>query len=315
MTKTLRTAMWTTLTVVIAILLDIKLDDVFVDYSPFRLWVMLPFLAVVLIMLKDFAVPKQTRAIIRQITLTGMLIAMGIVLERFLAIPIGATNRIAFGTAIVVVSSLIVGPFYGAIVGASVDILGFMISNLNGGAYTPFVTIGYLVLGFLPYFLVELFKLLRHVPFKPFIFYGTLSALFIYGVSYAYTHDSFLFRNGATLVTVTIDGWYRIVAPLVFIAVFAAFAWFLQQLNRQFNRRTLLVSAPNPSEITIALFVTDILVNILWGAVWRSIYFGSDVLAFFFIQTGFFIIGFPIKALLVNYGYQAYLRFQSGASK
>jgi ECF transporter S component (folate family) len=65
--------------------------------------------------------------LIRQMTLSAMFIALGLILERVLMIPIGEVNRIAFGSSAIILASLIVGPIFGAIVGASVDIIGFMI--------------------------------------------------------------------------------------------------------------------------------------------------------------------------------------------
>ena len=83
--------------------------------------------------------------IIRKMTLSAMLIAIGLILERVLMIPIGEVNRIAFGSSAIILASLIVGPVFGAIVGASIDVIGFLINSV--GTYTPYVTIGLAVLG------------------------------------------------------------------------------------------------------------------------------------------------------------------------
>jgi ECF transporter S component (folate family) len=274
-------------------------------YEPFRL----PLFALVFILTLGFSFPyasaTSTSQLIRKITLSGMLIAIAIILERVISIPIGLTNRIAFGSAVVIASSLIVGPFYGMIVGASTDIFGFMLFNTTGLAFTPFVTVGYVVLGFLPYFLYRLFQGPMFKRFGVQILLGLLTLISAYAIYFAYANDSFTFRNGPEVLVIELDQVaFRIVGPIVLITVFFGFVGFIQWL-KNFTKSQVL----KPMTVALMVFIVEILITIIWGGLWRSIYFGASQWVFFFTQTGFFVIGYPIKTLLVYFLYLSYSRY------
>ena len=274
-------------------------------YEPFRL----PLFALVFILTLVFSFPyasaTSTSQLIRKITLSGMLIAIAIILERVISIPIGLTNRIAFGSAVVIASSLIVGPFYGMIVGASTDIFGFMLFNTTGLAFTPFVTVGYVVLGFLPYFLYRLFQGPMFKRFGVQILLGLLTLISAYAIYFAYANDSFTFRNGPEVLVIELDQVaFRIVGPIVLITVFFGFVGFIQWL-KNFTKSQVL----KPMTVALMVFIVEILITIIWGGLWRSIYFGASQWVFFFTQTGFFVIGYPIKTLLVYFLYLSYSRY------
>jgi ECF transporter S component (folate family) len=274
-------------------------------YEPFRL----PLFALVFILTLGFSFPyasaTSTSQLIRKITLSGMLIAIAIILERVISIPIGLTNRIAFGSAVVIASSLIVGPFYGMIVGASTDIFGFMLFNTTGLAFTPFVTVGYVVLGFLPYFLYRLFQASIFKRFGVHILLGLLTLISAYAIYFAYANDSFTFRNGPEVLVIELDQVaFRIVGPIVLITVFFGFVGFIQWL-KNFTKSQVL----KPMTVALMVFIVEILITIIWGGLWRSIYFGASQWVFFFTQTGFFVIGYPIKTLLVYFLYLSYSRY------
>ena len=293
--------------IVSLILIDAQLSQVMPEqYLPFRLFVFSGVFVVILLFAAPYASTQNTSQLIRRITLSGMLIALAIILERFLSIPIGLTNRIAFGSAIVIVSSLMVGPFYGMIVGAATDIFGFMIFNATGLVFTPFVTVGYVVLGFLPYFLYRAFQNRFFQQYGMFLLQGLLLFISVYAIYFAYANETFTFRNGPEVLIVELDQfWFRIVGPIVLLSVFIGFAYFVQWLKR-FSQ----TSSIGPMTIALSVFIVEVLVTIFWGGLWRSIYFGASLWVFFFTQTGFFVIGYPIKTLLVLTGVRTYQRFQ-----
>jgi ECF transporter S component (folate family) len=284
---------------------DILFQSNLSTYEPFRL----PLFALVFILTLGFSFPyasaTSTSQLIRKITLSGMLIAIAIILERVISIPIGLTNRIAFGSAVVIASSLIVGPFYGMIVGASTDIFGFMLFNTTGLAFTPFVTVGYVVLGFLPYFLYRLFQGPMFKRFGVHILLGLLTLISAYAIYFAYANDTFTFRNGPEVLVIELDQVaFRIVGPIVLITVFFGFVGFIQWL-KNFTKSQVL----KPMTVALMVFIVEILITIIWGGLWRSIYFGASQWVFFFTQTGFFVIGYPIKTLLVYFLYLSYSRY------
>jgi ECF transporter S component (folate family) len=293
--------------IVSLILIDAQVSNVMPEqYLPFRLFVFAGVFVMILLFAAPYASTQTTSQLIRRITLSGMLIALAIILERFLSIPIGLTNRIAFGSAIVIASSLMVGPFYGMIVGAATDIFGFMIFNATGLVFTPFVTVGYVVLGFLPYFLYRAFQGRFFQRNGMFLLQGLLLFISFYAIYFAFANETFTFRNGPEVILVELDQfWFRIVGPIVLLSVFIGFAYFVQWL-----KKFTLTSSIAPMTIAISVFIVEVLVTIIWGGLWRSIYFGASLWVFFFTQTGFFVIGYPLKTLLVFTGLRTYQRFR-----
>jgi len=94
---------------------------------------------------------------VRKITLSAMLIALTVICLKVIAINPGYSFvRISFGPALIIFSSLYLGPVYGAIIGAGSDVIGaFMIST---GVYQPLFTLIYGLLGVIPWLLNFLFK-------------------------------------------------------------------------------------------------------------------------------------------------------------
>ena len=101
----------------------------------------------------------------QKICLAGLLTALATILQKILAVNYLAALpffRISFGApAVIVFSSIFLGPFYGAAVGAFSDILGYYAFDMSGYAFMWQVTMIYLVLGFSArfiYFLVDKLK-------------------------------------------------------------------------------------------------------------------------------------------------------------
>lgn len=110
---------------------------------------------------------------VRKITLTAMLIALTVICLKIVAYNSGFI-RISFGPALIIFSSLYLGPVYGLVVGAGSDIVGaFLISH---GQYQPLFTVVYGLLGVLPWLLNFLLKKLKNPAFSA-IFFNVLMVL------------------------------------------------------------------------------------------------------------------------------------------
>ncbi|HHY82658.1 MAG TPA: folate family ECF transporter S component [Clostridiales bacterium] len=96
----------------------------------------------------------------RRIAFAGSFIALNIVLTRVLGqiVPIAGLPalRLSFGEIPLFLSSIILGPMYGAICGALADLLGFPINPQ--GPYFPGFTLSAALAGFLPGFMGKLVK-------------------------------------------------------------------------------------------------------------------------------------------------------------
>ena len=96
----------------------------------------------------------------RNISLVSLLVAMSIILSRIasIRIAIGGVEgiRIGFGKLPIILGSFILGPFYGGLIGAISDFLGYIIQPI--GPYIPHFTVISALCGILP---VVLFRMLR----------------------------------------------------------------------------------------------------------------------------------------------------------
>ncbi len=107
---------------------------------------------------------------IKQICITAMMIALGIIIER-LIIPTfqGQPFRIDFGNIPIISCSIVCGPFFGAVCGAISDMLG---CQLNG--YTAFLplVLSPVIIGFFSGVAAKFRK-------KSFVFFAILIASYI----------------------------------------------------------------------------------------------------------------------------------------
>ena len=98
---------------------------------------------------------------IQKLVYAAALLALNILLNRLIGMaqvgPFFSFARIAPGTSIVLLSSLLLGPFYGAFIGVAGDALGWVILGQWTGAFNFFLSFYYFIAGFVPYFVGRLF--------------------------------------------------------------------------------------------------------------------------------------------------------------
>ncbi|QNO14529.1 folate family ECF transporter S component [Alkalicella caledoniensis] len=94
------------------------------------------------------------------IAISAMLMAVSIVLTRVASIivPLGGLPglRLGFGPIPIMIGSIMLGPFLGAMVGAGADLLGSMLASQ--GAFSPFIFISQTLYGVIPFYVLYLFK-------------------------------------------------------------------------------------------------------------------------------------------------------------
>lgn len=82
---------------------------------------------------------------VRVMVISAMLIAMSIVLGKFLAVNIGQNIRISFENLPLLMAGIFFGPFVGLAVGVGADLIGCL---LAGYAINPIITLGAGCIGF-----------------------------------------------------------------------------------------------------------------------------------------------------------------------
>ena len=83
----------------------------------------------------------------RTLVYMAMMIAIQIVLSRFLSISLGPTLRLAFGPVATIMAGLWLGPVAGALCGLCADILGCF---MQGNAINPLITAAAILWGVIP---------------------------------------------------------------------------------------------------------------------------------------------------------------------
>ena len=89
----------------------------------------------------------------RNLVLIGLMIALHIILTRYLSIPIGPAVRLSLGCIAAILAGMWMGPAAGGIVGAAADTLGLMMAP--SGAWLPLLTLSAACFGILPGFFME----------------------------------------------------------------------------------------------------------------------------------------------------------------
>lgn len=93
---------------------------------------------------------------LRALIFTGLLAALGIVLQRFsITMPL---MRIGISPVPTVVSGLLLGPVFGGITGLLKDLVGFLVAPPASGGYFPPITIIQMLYGILPPLLLPIFR-------------------------------------------------------------------------------------------------------------------------------------------------------------
>lgn len=91
---------------------------------------------------------------VRKLALASLLLALYIVctnISSMFLVDGFSFARLSLGPSVVIFSSIFLGPFYGAIVGAMGDVLAILLRGA-GGTINPLITVLYGLLGIIPYF-------------------------------------------------------------------------------------------------------------------------------------------------------------------
>ena len=152
-----------------------------------------------------FKLIKTNITPIQKICLTGLFIALAVICQKVMAvnyIPALPFVRVSFcGPALIIFASVILGPFYGLIVGAASDLLGYLIFDPRTNPMFIQITAIYAVLGFASYFVFSFVRSITNRKLMLGIEIGTL--LVIWGAATA-----FLITNAK------VDLIFKIIVPI-----------------------------------------------------------------------------------------------------
>lgn len=206
---------------------------------------------------------------IQKICLTGLFIALAVICQKVMAvnyIPALPFVRVSFcGPALIIFASVILGPFYGLIVGAASDLLGYLIFDPRTNPMFIQITAIYAVLGFASYFVFSFVRSITNRKLMLGIEIGTL--LVIWGAATA-----FLITNAK------VDLIFKIIVPiacgLLFIGLILFSIFFKGKEDNPFI---------SPLHICFASFVCDFFFLLWFGSFMKALAFGLDLFVTIFL--------------------------------
>ncbi len=225
---------------------------------------------------------------VAKISLSGLILALVIVFTRFLSIqniPVIPFVRISIGPALIIFSSIFLGPLYGAVIGGASDILGILlVPNALGYAINPWFTLIYTVLGILPWCFFKLFKLIKNEKASFIGVVAILAALYAFVLIYGLTQDL---------------GLKTYIKIIIFVSVFvllAGTAVGLFFINRKMKDGVVPVNI-----VAMTVLLSEILVMLIANSIVKSIFFEVNFFVVFFSASIVFFIDIPLNTVVVSY--------------
>lgn len=242
----------------------------------------------------------MTGNIVKKITLSGLLIALVIIVTRLFSIqniPVAPFVRISLGPALIIFSSIYLGPIYGLVVGACSDIFGILIfQNVLGYGINPLFTLVYGLLGLLPYFIFKAFKNIKNSKINFCIFCSILAALFLFVIVYLFTNNS-ITLSGKTYTLLlwqkfTIIGVLLVLSILIIIALFYTNRLFMKKYQQD-----NLATYP----IGISALICEVLIMLILNSIFKSFFFSIDLLFILAVQAVVLFIDVPLNTFITTY--------------
>ncbi len=239
--------------------------------------------------------------LVQKISLAGILLALVIIFTRFLSfqnIPVIPFVRISLGPALIIFSSILLGPFFGAIVGGLSDILGIvLVPNALGYGINPWFTAVYALLGIIPGLLIYLFEKVNSDKALKISLVAFLSALFIF------TTVFLLINNDITLFgkNYVFEIWHKVLIIALAFNFSVGTVIGIHFLDIYFKHRNQDgCHFFSIYKVTIISIIDEFLVLLILNSIVKAYFFETDFLVIFFSQCIVFFINIMLDAFVVT---------------
>ncbi len=252
-------------------------------------------------------------SVIQKICLSGLFIALAMILQKVLAInyiPIIPFLRISIGgPALIIFSSIFLGPIYGMCIGAFSDILGYFIFDPKTMGFFPQITAIYFLLGLVPFFIFWLFKKVKNDKLM-LVIEGTSFVAIIVAVALYLFLNTNLQLYGSTY---QLELWQKILIPSLMFVLFSGLFVSSILFNMHYKKDNLPMS---PVSISFSCFVTEVLVMVLFGTLMKGWAFGFNTFPMILIcQLIVMFINIPLNTWLIILMLRITKRFYSNEEK
>ena len=253
---------------------------------------------------------KNNLSVIQKITLAGLFIALITILQKVIAINYIAVVpfvRISFGgCALLIFASFFLGPWYGLLIGAASDILGYFIFDPKTMGFFPQITAIYSLMGLVSYFFFVLVRFINNKKLMIIIEYSAFAAFFTAITLFICLNDTVTLYSS----TYTLEVWQKILIPIITFLLFSLLVILNFFMDRYFKKKEDPRILFNVYQISFACFLIEVLVMIMFGTLMKGFAFGFQtypVILITQILVAFFNI--PINTFLISYIMRVTKRF------
>lgn len=232
---------------------------------------------------------------VQKITLAALLLALTIILTRitpFQNWPVIPWVRISLGPALIIFSSIFLGPFYGAIVGAGSDILGIVLfPNSLGYGINPLFTLVYGLLGILPWLIYQGTKLIKNQQIMNILMI-IAAFLLVFIVGY------FLFFSPLIETNYGLEIYQKWLFLSLSILLVIATIIGLFFINKYYVKRYGQIYSPY--KIALVTILSELIVLLFLNSFVKAYTFSVDYFVIFFAQAIVFFIDVPLNTFVVT---------------
>ena len=244
---------------------------------------------------------KYNLTLVQKICLAGIFIPLVAIFQKVFAInyiSIIPFVRISFGgAALIIFSSILLGPWFGLFVGAMSDIVGFFIFDPKMFGAMPFfqITAIYGLLGFSSYYVFKLVRLVKNRKMMMLIELGSMLAITIGITLFICLADSIKLYG----VTYQFDTLQRILIPILAFILQAILFVVIYLIDRHFKKRDIKISVYH---VSFACFILEIFIMLIFGSIMKTWAFSSTTfLPIFVTQLLVLFINVPLNTFLISY--------------
>jgi len=233
---------------------------------------------------------------VQKITLAALLLALTIILTRITPLqnfPLIPWVRISLGPALIIFASILLGPIYGAIVGAGSDILGIVLfPNALGYGINPLFTLVYGLLGILPWLVFFLIKRAENEHIS-LICLGIASILVFLTLIY------FIFFSKVVAENYNFETYVKWIIVSIAFVLLVANIILLFFINRYFKKK-YGEDIVLPYNIAFVCFISELVLMLFLNSLVKTVTFEVNYWVIFFAQAIVFFIDIPLNTFVVE---------------
>ena len=212
---------------------------------------------------------KTSLSPIQKICLSGLFIAIAVILQKVVAI-----NYLAFapfvrvslgGPALIMFASVLLGPVYGLFVGIASDLLGYFIFDASGYPLFPQVTVIYALLGLVSYFVFSLVYSIKNTKALTIIETVFTSLSWIVISLFVLLNDKIKLFSSTYELTALSKALVISISGVIFLSI--------NLISNLVKPKDNSVYA-SPLHICFASFICDFFVLVIFGSVMKAWAFG-----------------------------------------